>query len=77
MATTVKSDLMGHSRGPALVDARYDKGAQMVKFKEVIDKLIYALPKVGHFDVESGLAAVADATGLKARHARRRSLRRP
>jgi len=68
LATSLKSDLMGHSRSKALVESRYDKGASMAQFKEAIDALVYPLPMISKFDIKSGLEAIKHALNLKTSH---------
>lgn len=64
--TTVKSDLMGHSRELPLVESRYDKGSALAAMKIHIDKIDYRLPSIAKFSVADGLEAVKDAMRLKA-----------
>ncbi|NNU43590.1 site-specific integrase [Ramlibacter montanisoli] len=66
----VKSDLMGHSRSNALVESRYDKGAQLLKLAEYVAALSYGLPAVARFSVKAGMDAVRDALRLKKSHRR-------
>lgn len=67
----VKSDLMGHSRSQALVESRYDKGAQLRKLSEYVASISHAHPKLASFSVEAGMFAVRDAMRLKERHRRK------
>lgn len=64
----VKADLMGHSRSQALVEARYDKGAQLKKLAEYVATISYAHPVIAPFSVQDGMLAVRDALRLKERH---------
>ncbi|ABE43884.1 site-specific integrase [Polaromonas sp. JS666] len=66
--TTIKSDLMGHSRGLALVEARYDKGGDLLERKKVIDAIQYALPPIAHFNIKDGIQAIKDALKTKESH---------
>lgn len=68
LPTTLKSDLMGHSRSKALVESRYDKGGSLAQFKEGVDKLSYRLPPIAKFNVNEGLEAIKHAIKLKASH---------
>jgi integrase len=68
LATTLKSDLMGHSRSKALVESRYSKGASMAEFKKAIDALAYPLPRIEKFDLFGGMEAVEHALKLKTAH---------
>lgn len=77
LATSLKSDLMGHSRSKALVESRYDKGASMVQFKEAIDALVYPLPMISKFDIGSGLEAIKHALKLKTAHKKPGALTKP
>lgn len=67
----IKSDLMGHSRSDALVEARYDKGAELAKLRDYVNTVSHPLPPIGSFAVEAGLDAVSDALRLKIRHGKR------
>jgi integrase len=71
--TTVKSDLMGHARGEALVEVRYDKGAALRALQTVINEINHLLPVIAQFSVKEGVLAVSDALSLKARHAHHRT----
>lgn len=77
LATSLKSDLMGHSRSKALVESRYDKGASMAQFKEAIDALVYPLPMISKFDIKSGLEAIKHALNLKTSHRKPDVLTKP
>ena len=71
VATTTKSDLMGHSRSSALSESRYDKGRKLEVLKEAVEMLRYELPSLAPFSVPEGLQAVRDAERLKSSHAGR------
>jgi len=66
--TPVKSQLMGHSRGSAMVDSRYDHGLLVDELVEPLGKLQYNLPMIALFDIEAGIEAICDALSLKANH---------
>lgn len=66
----VKADLMGHSRSHALVESRYDKGAQLNKLVEYVATISHAHPTLAAFSMQDGILAVRDALRLKERHHR-------
>ena len=66
--TTIKSQLLGHSRGSSMVEKRYDKGASVEGLVEHLGTLRYDLPHIAVFDCEAGIEAIRDAIDLKARH---------
>ena len=63
--TTIKSDLMGHSRGLVLVETRYDKGGDLLERQKNIDMIRYTLPPIAKFNTGDGIKAVTDALKLK------------
>jgi integrase len=67
----VKSDLMGHSRSQALVESRYDKGAQLKQLGEHVGATTHVLPPIAPFSIDDGLAAIRDALRLKKSHSGR------
>lgn len=72
--TTIKSDLMGHSRSEALVESRYDKGAALATLRDYIDQIKPALPSITRFDVRAGLESVVHAQRLKNSHKTKQEL---
>lgn len=68
VATTAKSDLMGHARSGALVEARYDKGVVLRTLQGVVDQVKYALPEIAKFSSIDGIEAASDAIKLKTSH---------
>jgi integrase len=72
--TSVKADLMGHSRSTALSETRYDKGRKLQTLKDAIEQVRYELPPIASLSIADALQAIGDAQTLKKSH-RQRSLR--
>jgi integrase len=66
--TSIKSDLMGHARGDALVESRYDKGAKLRTHLALMNRITYALPSIAALSIPDAMQSVSDALELKARH---------
>lgn len=71
LQSTLKSDLMGHSRSKTLAESRYDKGASMTVLADGINGLSYPLPSIATFNAEAGLEAIQHALELKAVHGKK------
>ncbi len=69
LRSNVKADLIGHARQATMVDARYDKGGDLLMHQEAINSLAYPMPDIARFNVTDGIQAVADALRLKMSHA--------
>ncbi|MGS0756768.1 site-specific integrase, partial [Roseateles sp. GG27B] len=61
----IKSQLMGHSRGTAENESRYDKGRRIDQLAEHLSRIDFGLPNTVPFLVAEGLQAASDAIKLK------------
>lgn len=69
--SSIKSQLLGHSRGSSETEKRYDKGRQATQLADYVKALNFDLPTIAPFNVSDGIEAIDHALQLKKSHARR------